>query len=188
MPRDGERRCAQPRRRLVPVVFRQSCPFLSPCYLVGFCVTSGRCAEITNNKSGRQAVLTVKGRRETRPKGGAKHCQRGRGGEVVREGRDSARDGAVRSPCSAPRAPARYEDGWPWPPHHLAAEHIEHDGQVQQPRPGRHVGDVGHPDSVRCIGCELTFDPVRSRTSKSTQPRVRGGPGGGRRRRGWWCR
>ena len=30
------------------------------------------------------------GRRETRPKGGAKHCHRGRGGEVVREGWDSA--------------------------------------------------------------------------------------------------
>ena len=30
------------------------------------------------------------GRRETRPKGGAKHCHRDRGGEVVRGGRDSA--------------------------------------------------------------------------------------------------
>ena len=33
------------------------------------------------------------GRRETRPKGGAKHCHRGRRGEMVRGGRDEA--GAV---------------------------------------------------------------------------------------------
>ena len=33
---------------------------------------------------------TCQGRRETRPKGGAKHCHRDRGGEVVRGGRDSA--------------------------------------------------------------------------------------------------
>ena len=36
------------------------------------------------------------GRRETRPKGGAKHCHRGRGGEVVRGGRDSAWGGGSR--------------------------------------------------------------------------------------------
>ena len=40
------------------------------------------------------------GRRETRPKGGAKHCHRGRGGEVVRGGRDWAWGGtARRSAC-----------------------------------------------------------------------------------------
>ena len=36
------------------------------------------------------------GRRETRPKGGAKHCHRSRGGEVVRGGRDSAWGGGSR--------------------------------------------------------------------------------------------
>ena len=50
------------------------------------------------------------------------------------------------------------------PSHHPAAEHVEHDRQIHEPRPGRHVGDVGHPDSVRPIGLELAFDPVRDRT------------------------
>ena len=36
------------------------------------------------------------GRRETRPKGGAKHCHRSRGGEVVRGGRDWAWGGGSR--------------------------------------------------------------------------------------------
>lgn len=30
------------------------------------------------------------------------------------------------------------------PSHHLAAEHIEHDCQIHEPCPSRHVGDVGH--------------------------------------------
>ena len=37
-----------------------------------------------------EVLNTCQGRRETRPKGGAKHCHRDRGGEVVRGGRDSA--------------------------------------------------------------------------------------------------
>ena len=36
------------------------------------------------------------GRRETRPKGGAKHCHRGRRGEMVRGGRDEAGGGVSR--------------------------------------------------------------------------------------------
>ena len=36
------------------------------------------------------SLARCQGRRETRPKGGAKHCHRDRGGEVVRGGRDSA--------------------------------------------------------------------------------------------------
>ena len=55
-----------------------------------------------------QAVC--QGRREIRPKGGAKHCHRGRRGEVVRGGRDEAgalgdrklRSG-VRPPCVSGR-------------------------------------------------------------------------------------
>ena len=35
------------------------------------------------------------------------------------------------------------------PPHHPAAEHIEYDGQIQESRRGRDVGDVGHPQPVR---------------------------------------
>ena len=47
------------------------------------------------------------------------------------------------------------------PPHHPAAEHIEYDGQVQESRRGRDVGDVGHPQSVRGFGHEATLDQVR---------------------------
>ena len=36
------------------------------------------------------------GRRETRPKGGAKHCRRGRRGEMVRGGRDETGGGVSR--------------------------------------------------------------------------------------------
>ena len=50
------------------------------------------------------------------------------------------------------------------PSHHPAAEHIEHDRQIHEPRQGRHVGDVSHPDAVRRLGLELAFDPVRRRT------------------------
>ena len=52
-----------------------------------------------------------------------------------------------------------------------AAEHVEHDGQVQESRQGRHVepapagggGDVSHPQPVRGVGVELSFDEVRGR-------------------------
>ena len=57
------------------------------------------------------------------------------------------------------------------PPDHLTAEHIEHDGQEPEPGPGRHVGDIGDPDAVRCIGGELAFDPVRSRTAATVRAR-----------------
>ena len=41
-------------------------------------------------------ALSCQGRRETRPKGGAKHCHRGRRGEMVRGGRDEAGGGVSR--------------------------------------------------------------------------------------------
>jgi len=50
------------------------------------------------------------------------------------------------------------------PPDHLAAEHIEHDGQEHESGPGRHVGDIGDPEAVRGVGAELAFDPVQSRS------------------------
>ena len=49
------------------------------------------------------------------------------------------------------------------PPHDLAAESIEHEGQIHEPGPGRHERDVGHPELVRRIGPALTLPPVRSR-------------------------
>ena len=44
----------------------------------------------------RLALAGCQGRRETRPKGGAKHCHRGRRGEMVRGGRDEAGGGVSR--------------------------------------------------------------------------------------------
>ena len=41
------------------------------------------------------------------------------------------------------------------PPDDPAAEHIEHDRQIQEPGPGWYVRDIGHPDSVRGIRVEL---------------------------------
>jgi len=58
------------------------------------------------------------------------------------------------------------------PPDHLAAEHIEHDGQEHEPGPSRHVSDIGDPEAVRRIGAELAFDPVRSRTAAPPPVRV----------------
>ena len=49
------------------------------------------------------------------------------------------------------------------PPHHPATEHIEHDGQIQESRRARDVGDVGDPQPVRPLGLEATLDEVRRR-------------------------
>ena len=43
--------------------------------------------------------------------------------------------------------------------------------QIQEPRPGRHVGDVGDPQTVGGIGLKLTLDPVRSRTVAALRTR-----------------
>ena len=45
---------------------------------------------------GHAEVFACQGRRETRPKGGAKHCHRGLRGEMVRGGRDEAGGGVSR--------------------------------------------------------------------------------------------
>lgn len=50
------------------------------------------------------------------------------------------------------------------PAHDLAAEGIEHHGQVQKPRPRRDVGHVGHPQHVGRIGTELAIDQIGRRT------------------------
>ena len=41
-----------------------------------------------------------------------------------------------------------------------AAPDIEHDGQVEEARPGRDVGDVGHPELVRAVGREVPIDQI----------------------------
>ena len=49
------------------------------------------------------------------------------------------------------------------PTHDAPAVHVEHHGQEHEPRPGRHVGDVGDPEPVRRLGVEVSFDQVRRR-------------------------
>ena len=46
------------------------------------------------------------------------------------------------------------------PPHHPATEHIEYDGQVQESRRSRDVGDISDPQPVRGLGLEATLDQV----------------------------
>ncbi len=46
------------------------------------------------------------------------------------------------------------------PTDHAAAERIEHDGQVEEPRPSRDVGDVRHPEPIRAVGREVALDQV----------------------------
>ncbi len=41
-----------------------------------------------------------------------------------------------------------------------AREDIEHDREIQKPGPGRHVGNVGHPQSIRPFGTEVSIDLV----------------------------
>ena len=45
-----------------------------------------------------------------------------------------------------------------------AGESIEHDGQIQEPGPGRHVGDVGNPENIRRIGIEVPVNQIAGRT------------------------
>ena len=47
------------------------------------------------------------------------------------------------------------------PAHDPAAEHVEHDGQVEEAREGRHVGDVGQPQANRRVGRKAALDQVR---------------------------
>ena len=41
-------------------------------------------------------------------------------------------------------------------------EGIQHNGQVQEPGPGRDIGDVGHPEPVWRIGVEVPIDQIAS--------------------------
>ena len=47
------------------------------------------------------------------------------------------------------------------PAHDPAAARVDHDREEQESGPGRHVGDVGDPELVGCIGLESTLDEVR---------------------------
>ena len=51
---------------------------------------------VLEERTRERVPVACQGRRETRPKGGAKHCHRSRGGEVVRGGRDWAWGGGSR--------------------------------------------------------------------------------------------
>jgi hypothetical protein len=55
----------------------------------------------------------------------------------------------------------------------LAAEHVEHGGQVQEPGPGRDVGDVGHAELVRSLRFELALHEVGRRASPLVAQRRR---------------
>ncbi len=46
------------------------------------------------------------------------------------------------------------------PAHNFAAVNVEHDRQVDEPRPGRDVGHVGHPQLVDAGGGELALHQV----------------------------
>ena len=46
------------------------------------------------------------------------------------------------------------------PAHHIAAEHVEHHGQVDKARPGGDVGHVGHPQLVDVAGYKLALHQV----------------------------
>jgi len=49
------------------------------------------------------------------------------------------------------------------PVDHAAAEGIQHDGEEQEPGPGRDVGDVRDPEPIGCVGGEVALDQVRCR-------------------------
>jgi len=49
------------------------------------------------------------------------------------------------------------------PANHAANPRIDEDGQIQKPRPRRHVHDVGHSQLVRAGGRELPLDEIPRR-------------------------
>ena len=50
------------------------------------------------------------------------------------------------------------------PADHTAAPRIDDHRQIQEARPGRDVGDVGHPELIGAVGREVTLDKVGRRT------------------------
>ena len=47
------------------------------------------------------------------------------------------------------------------PAHHAAAEGIHHYGQIQKPRPGPDVGNIGNPELVRPVRRKVTIHQIR---------------------------
>lgn len=56
------------------------------------------------------------------------------------------------------------------PAHHLPAERIQHDRQVQPPAPGPDVGDVCDPEPVRSVDGEVTRDQGRRQRCVLSSP------------------
>ena len=46
------------------------------------------------------------------------------------------------------------------PSHHAAAPDVEDDREVEKPRPGGHVRDVGHPEPVGALRLEVALDEI----------------------------
>ncbi len=47
------------------------------------------------------------------------------------------------------------------PAHHAAAEGIDHYGQIQKPRPGPDIGDIGNPELVRPVRRKVPIHQIR---------------------------
>ena len=58
------------------------------------------------------------------------------------------------------------------PAHQPPAEGVDDDRQKQESGPGRHVGDVGNPKTIRRIGFEPALNEVRSWTEPVVAARV----------------
>src|SRR5208283_4961378 len=53
------------------------------------------------------------------------------------------------------------------PSHYPTAPGIQDHGEVQEPCPGRHVGDVGHPEPIRALGTEVALDQIWSKNRRA---------------------
>ncbi len=57
------------------------------------------------------------------------------------------------------------------PADYAAAPGVEHHREIQEAAPGRHVGDVGHPELVRSIGGKFAPDEIRRSRGFATSSR-----------------
>src|SRR5215218_979811 len=48
------------------------------------------------------------------------------------------------------------------PGHDLLGEHVDDEGDIAEPSPAPHIGEIGHPDPVRCLGGEITIQQILS--------------------------
>src|SRR6266540_5031879 len=53
----------------------------------------------------------------------------------------------------------------------LATPHIEHNREIEEPHPRRHVSDIGNPQGVRPIGGEVPIDQIGSGSSRPVPSR-----------------